>query len=81
MTDPTSDYRPIPCARYSEYELAILHRQKLRLRWREGNVIHEEIVVPLDLRTREHQEFLICRSQNGVELMLRLDHIRRMEPQ
>ena len=39
MTEPMNQdpYSPIACARYSEYEIAILHRQKLHLRWHEGN--------------------------------------------
>ena len=48
---PNTPYVPIPCARYSEYELAILHRQRLRLVWSDGNVIHDQTVLPLDLRT------------------------------
>jgi transcriptional antiterminator Rof (Rho-off) len=78
MTDPT-DYRPISCATHSEYELIIMHKQKLRLRWAEGNVIHEEIVQPLDLQTRAHQEFLICRTQGAQTVSIRLDHIRQRE--
>ena len=79
-TDPNpNDYHPISCARYSEYERAILHRRELRLRWRENNVIHDETVLPLDLRTQNHQEFLVCRSHSGAVLTLRLDHIRHVE--
>jgi Rho-binding antiterminator len=72
-------YRPIPCATYSDYEVAILHRRKLQLRWVEANVIHEETVTPIDLHTREHQEFLVCRTGSGAEICIRLDHIRHAE--
>ena len=73
-------YAPIACARYSEYEVAILHRQKLHLRWRENNVHYDQVVQPLDLKTVNHEEFLIFRNNTGATLTIRLDHIHRMEP-
>ena len=73
-------YAPIACARYSEFEVAILHRQKLHLRWRENNVHYDQVVQPLDLKTTNHEEFLICRSKTGATLTIRLDHIHRLEP-
>ena len=82
MTDPRNptDYAPIGCARYSEYEVAILHRQKLHLRWYVDNVHYDQVVLPLDLKTANHEEFLICRSASGETLTIRLDRIHRMEP-
>ncbi len=77
----TDDYTPISCALYSEYELAILRRQRLRLRWCEDNVIYERVLRPLDLQTREHQEFLIaCGEEDGRVWRIRLDHILKKEP-
>ena len=73
-------YAPIACARYSQYEVAILHRQKLRLRWGEGNIVYEQTVLPLDLKTEHHEEFLICRDAKGTPHTIRLDRIRKMEP-
>ncbi len=82
MTEPRNQnpYDPIACAHYSEYEVAILHRQKLHLRWHENNVHYDQVVLPLDLRTVNHEEFLICRAGSGETLTIRLDHIRRMAP-
>jgi Rho-binding antiterminator len=82
MTEPLNQdpYSPIACARYSEYEVAILHRQKLHLRWHEGNVHYDQVVLPLDLRTVNHEEFLVCRDSTGATLNIRLDRIQRMEP-
>jgi Rho-binding antiterminator len=77
--DPARGYRPISCATYSGYETAILHRRRLRLRWTDDNIIHEEIVTPIDLNTLEHEEFLICRTQQEQEVRVRLDRILRME--
>ncbi len=83
MTEPSAsggDYRAISCDRYSELELLILRRRRLRLRWVEDNVIHEQVVTPLDLRTHAHQEFLVFRSLAGLEHSVRLDHLRHWEP-
>jgi Rho-binding antiterminator len=82
MTDANmlAPYTPIACARYSEYEVAILHRQKLRLRWLEGNVVYDKAVLPLDLKTEHHEEFLLCRDDAGTAHAIRLDRIQRMEP-
>ncbi len=82
MTEPQDrkPYAPIACARYSEYEVAILHRQKLHLRWREDNVFHDQVVLPLDLKTQNHEEFLICRAASGETQTNRLDPNQRMEP-
>ena len=83
MTDGAksgADYVSISCATHSEYELVILHRQKLRLVWHEGNVIHDRVILPLDLQTRNHEEFLIGRDETGASVTIRLDHIRRKQP-
>ena len=81
MTEPRDQYpyAPIACTRYSEYEVAILHRQKLHLRWHDANVHYDQVVLPLDLKTAHHEEFLICRTASGKTLTIRLDHIQRME--
>jgi Rho-binding antiterminator len=81
MTNPDNGapYVPIACDRYSEYELAIMHRQKLRLRWHDDNVVYEQNVLPLDLKTDHHEEFLICRDDGGTLHTLRLDRIQKME--
>lgn len=80
MTEPsTTNYVPIACSLHSEYELAILHRQPLHLVWSESNVIHDEVVLPLDLKTEYHEEFLLCRGKDGSTHRIRLDHVRRMK--
>lgn len=82
MTEPLNQnpYSPIACERYSEYEVAILHRQKLHLRWRENNVHYDQVVLPLDLKTVNHEEFLVCRGSQGDTLSIRLDRIQHMGP-
>ena len=76
-----TDYTPIECSEYSRYELAILHRRRLRLSWRDTEgTVHVAVLQPLDLETRAGEEFLIARDPGGHRLRLRLDYIRRMEP-
>ncbi len=75
-----TDYKPIPCTEYDVYEIAIMHGRKLRLTWREANVIYWQIVKPLDLETRNGEEFLIFRAMGGKTFSTRLDHIRKIEP-
>jgi Rho-binding antiterminator len=73
--EPT-DYVPVDCGVYSEYELAIMHRDKLRLSWHDaaGNA-HIGVVMPTDLRTRNGAEFMIVTEQDGSTLEIRLDRI------
>jgi len=73
--EPT-DYIPIDCSLYSEYELAIMHRERLRLSWRDaGGNVHIGIVTPIDLRTRSSAEFLVVRERDGEAFTIRLDRI------
>lgn len=75
------DYRPIDCHRYSQLEVAILRRWRLRLCWQdEHGDAHVEVVEPFDLRTANHEEFLLARRDNGETLRVRLDRLRNVEP-
>jgi Rho-binding antiterminator len=78
----SEDYRPIDCGLYSEYEVAIMHRQHLRVHWRDAEGRdHLAVVLPLDLRTESSkEEFLLARDIDGHAVKLRLDHIVRTEP-
>lgn len=75
-----NDYRPISCASYDTYEIAIMHRQHLRLAWDEGNVVYDQVVLPINLRTVDGAEFLILRTADGDTREVRLDHVRRAQP-
>lgn len=71
-----SDYTPIDCALYSEYELAIMRRWKLRIVWKdESGLSHVEMLLPRDLQTRQGEEFLIAETAAGERLQIRLDQI------
>ena len=73
--EPT-DYVPVDCGLYSEYELAIMHRDRLRLSWHDfaGNA-HIGVVLPTDLRTRNGAEYMVVTEQDGSMLEIRLDRI------
>lgn len=71
-----SDYTPIDCDKYSEYELAIIRKWKLRIGWRDAHgQTHVEMLLPRDLQTRLGEEYLIAETLNGESLEIRLDHI------
>lgn len=73
------DYHPIPCASYDQYEIAIMHRSPMHLVWNDGNVVYDQTVTPLNLHTRQGEEFLVLRLEDGETREVRLDHIRRGE--
>ncbi len=76
MTDNNDDYRPIDCGVYSGYELAIMHRDRLQVHWRdEVGMDHIERLRPLDLKTRNGQEFMIVETLQGERREIRLDRI------
>jgi Rho-binding antiterminator len=71
-----SDYRPIDCSVYDQYELAIMRRRRLMLGWRdEAGLTRLDRVSPVDLRTRDGEEFLVFVNSAGEELAVRLDRI------
>lgn len=73
-------YTPIDCGLHSQYELHVMHRDLLRLGWRdEAGGEHFEVVRPRDLRTASGGEYLVCERGDGTEMALRLDRIIRSE--
>ena len=75
----TKTYRPIPCAAYDVYEIAIMRHQRLRLVWGEADVVYEQVATPLDLETVQGSEFLIVTLASGARHAIRLDWIQRVE--
>lgn len=73
----SSDYTPIDCRTYSEYELAILRGWRLRLSWQDdAGITHIEQLQPRDLQTRDHVEYLIADREDGERIEIRLDRIQ-----
>ena len=77
LKDP---YLPIDCGLHSEYELAIMHRASRKVSWlNQESVKQTEILLPQDIVTRDKQEFLIVKKNNGPEFEIRLDKIISFE--
>jgi Rho-binding antiterminator len=71
-----SDYQPIACGLYSQYELAVMHRTPLTLCWRGLDGLgHLETLLPQDLETCKGEEFLVLLNAAGERLRVRLDRI------
>ena len=75
-----NSYRPISCASYDTYEIAIVRRQRLHLVWDEDNVVYDQVVTPLSLRTVDGAEYLNLCTVDGNTREVRLDRIRRAQP-
>ena len=75
-----TDYTPIDCDLHSEYELRILQQRPLCVRWRDPDGQHHiETLQPLDLVTRNREEFLVAENRQGQQLEIRLDYIATTE--
>lgn len=74
-----TDYKPISCIDYDRYEIAIMRKHQMHLVWREGNVIYDQVITPLNLHTQSGEEFLELRLPDGQVTRVRLDQIRRAE--
>ena len=76
-----TDYHPIPCQMYAELEVVIMHRRRVRMAWHatDGKTRMEQLL-PVDLRTRDHEEFLLAEDSHGYPLEIRLDRIARFTP-
>jgi len=79
MTDAyrmNDKYTPIDCSLHSEYELAIMHHDRLQLAWHGADgTTHIETLLPTDLCTRNGEEFLEVTCTDGSVREIRLDHI------
>ncbi|MGD8935230.1 MAG: transcriptional antiterminator, Rof [Thiogranum sp.] len=75
-----TDYTPIDCGQYSEYELAILRQKRLRICWHDADgQSHIDVLMPIDLFTRSSEEFLLLDRGDGEPFELRLDRISKTE--
>jgi len=77
----TTDYTPIACDRYSEYEVYILRRTWLRV----DADMPDKVLTDLrcratDLQTRDRAEFICLQPEAGEVLWVRLDHLRKVLP-
>ena len=76
MTDDNNSYIPIECGLHSEYELAIIHKEKCILKWNDDNNVQQtETILPLDIFIKNKQEFLKFITTDNTTLEIRLDKI------
>ncbi|QKT03325.1 transcriptional antiterminator, Rof [Ectothiorhodospiraceae bacterium 2226] len=73
-------YVSMPCEQYAELELAIMHRERLRVAWRgDDGSSFVGLLDPRDLQTESGAEFLLGVLPDGKSVRLRLDHILGFE--
>lgn len=78
-----SDYVPIACMEHERLEFAVLRRQRLHLEYRdeESGLTISRIVLPTDVETRDGAEWLSFRTEDRVEVEIRLDRIVSAKPE
>ena len=76
-----SDYKPVSCDAHSGYELAVMQRTAALVRWQEGDAIREARLVPLDVETKDSEEFLVAEDSDRKQLRIRLDRILSFTPE
>ncbi len=79
-----SPYKPIACADYDVYEIAIMQKRCINLSWTDqhGQSQHE-LIMPLHLQIKDGAEYLLFQSAQTGDSMtqnnrtVRLDQIQR----
>lgn len=72
-------YQPVSCDLHSQYELAIMHKNKLYLGWlEEDQLVTETNITPINVLTKNKAEYLIAKTAEHKNLCIRLDHITEM---
>lgn len=66
-------YQPISCVDHERLEFAVLKRQWLEVRVKEGEHAGQHRLLPLDVYAREGVEWLEAQTESGEKLSLRLD--------
>jgi len=79
MNNKDDSYQAISCDLHSQYELAIMHNNKLQLSWIEdGELVTETDIFPIDVKTKNKAEYLVAKTKDNKNLCIRLDHIKKM---
>ena len=77
MTNP---YKPIACSLHDEYEIAIMHKKYLNIKWVDHNGIYQtDKVLPKDILVKDGEEFLVANASDKKELFIRLDKMTILE--
>lgn len=74
-----TDYTPVACALHDQYEIAIMHKSSLLIRWQDGSAGYKARVLPRDIRVANGEEFLFAEVVSGElagqSIEIRLDRI------
>ena len=77
MTDP---YKPIACSLHDEYEIAIMHKKHLSIKWVDADGdCRSNKILPKDLLVKNKEEFLVAITPDEKVLHIRLDKITILE--
>lgn len=69
-------YEPIACSLHDEYEIAIMHKKHITIKWSgDGGEEYTDKVLPKDILVRDKAEFLVANTRDNRELCIRLDKI------
>lgn len=71
-----TDYKPIDCGLHDQLELFVMRKKPITINWHEPG--HERKVIellPEDIFTKNHEEFLVARNTQGTTQTIRLDYI------
>lgn len=71
----SDEYRPIPCASHERLEFAVLKREWLDIRVKQGEHAGHHRLLPLDVYAHEGVEWLEAQTEAGERLKLRLDWV------
>ncbi len=75
----SDNYKPIPCDLHSQYELAIMHKDKLELIYKVNDLITQKhVFLPIDVQTKNKAEYLLVLDKENKNHSIRLDHILEM---
>ena len=73
-------YQPIACALHDKYEIAIMFKTHINIRWQDDKGgEHTEQVLPVDLLVKNGEEFLVAMGVDNQERCIRLDRIELLK--
>lgn len=76
-----TSYIPITCSLHDEYEIAIMKKNRISIKWIDANGgVHNKNVLPIDLRAKNREEFLVVLDQAHNEKCIRLDRVTLLTP-
>ena len=70
-------YQPVSCGIHSEYELAIMHNQRLCIKWQDSiKERHTLFAMPNDIFTRDHAEYLLVTDEAGTQKAATINEVK-----